>query len=78
MRKLELTALIMIKRAVPVLMSLKNKSLPAEIGQRTEQNNVQSVVFRDKTQRVNAIYTITFISDNQNSQFELYEIYIMK
>ena len=48
------------------LMSLNDKSLPAEIRQRIEKNNVQSIVFRDKTDRVNANYTITFINDNQN------------
>ena len=64
----------MPKRAVPVLMSLTDKSLPAEIGQRIEKNNVQSIVFRDKTDRVNAHYTITFINDNQNSQF----VYLMQ
>ena len=75
MRKLKLTPLPMPKRAVPVLMSLTDKSLPAEIRQRIEKYNVQSIVFRDKTDRVNANYTITFISDNQNSQFVPYEIY---
>ena len=78
MRKLKLTPLTMPKRAVPVLMTLNDKSFPAEIRQRFEKNNVQSIVFRDKTDRVNLNYTITFISDNQNSQFVSYEIYIMK
>ena len=78
MRKLKLTPLPMSKRAEPVLMSLKDKSLPAEIRRRIEKNNVQSIVFREKTDRVNANYTITFINDNQNSQFVSYEIYIMK
>ena len=78
MRKLKLTPLPMPKRAEPVLMSLNDKSLPAEIRRRIEKNNVQSIVFREKTDRVNANYTITFINDNQNSQFVSYEIYIMK
>ena len=78
MRKLKLTLLPIPKRAVPVLMSLNDKSLPAEIRQRIEENNVQSIVFRDKTDRVNANCTVTFINDNQNSQFVTYEIYIMK
>ena len=78
MRKLKLIPLPMPKRAVPVLMSLINKSLPAEIRQRIEKNNVQSIVFRDKSDRVYANYTITFFNDNQNSQFVTYEIYIMK
>ena len=77
MRKLKLTPLPMPKRAVPVLMSLTDKSLPAEIRQRTEKYDVQSIVFRDKTDRVNANYTITFISDNQNSNFVSYEIYMI-
>ena len=61
-------------------MSLTDKILPAEIRQRLEKNNVQSIVFRDKTDRVNANYTITitFINDNQNSQFVTYEFYKMK
>ena len=67
----------MPKRAVPVIMSLNDKSLPAEIRQRIEKNNVQSVVFRDKTDRVIANYTITFISEYQNSQFLSYKFYIM-
>ena len=78
MRKLKPTPLPMPKRAKPVLMSLSDKSLPAEIRRRIEKNNVQSIVFREKTDRVNANYTITFINDNQNSQFVSYEIYIMK
>ena len=78
MRKLKLTPLPMPKRAVPVLRSLNDKSLPAEIRQRIEKNNVQSNVFRDKTDRVDANYTITFINDNQNSRFGANGIYIMK
>ena len=78
MRKLKLTPLPMPKRAEPVLMSLNNKSLPAEIRRRIENNNVQSIVFREKTDRGNANYTITFINDNQNSQFVSYGTYIMK
>ena len=74
MRKLELTPLPMPERAVSVLMSLTDKSLPAGIRQRIEKNSVQSLVFTDKTDRVNANYTITFISDNQHSQFVSYEI----
>ena len=64
----------MPKRAVPVLMSLTHKSLPAEIRQRIQKIKVQSIVLRDKTDRVNANYTITFISDNQNSQLVSYKI----
>ena len=73
MRKLKLTPLPMPKRAVPVRMSLTDKNLPAEIRQRIEKNNVQSNVFRDKTDRVNANYTITFINENKTSQFVSYE-----
>ena len=78
MRKMNLTLLPMLKLAVPNLISLTDKSLPPEIRQRIEKNSVQSIVFRDKTDRVNANYTITFINDNQNSQFVSYEIYMMK
>ena len=68
----------MPERAVPVLMSLTNKSLPTEIRQQIEKINVQSIVFREKTDRVNANYTITFISDNQNSHIVSYEICLLK
>ena len=78
MRMLKLTPLPIPKPAAPVLMSLTDKSLPVEITQRIENNNVQSIAFRDKTDRVNANYTITFMSDNQNSQFVSYKIDIMK
>ena len=77
-RKLKLTPLPMPKSAVPILISLNDKSLPAEIRKRIEKNSVQLIVFRDKTDRVNANYTISFINDNQNSQFVTYEFYIMK
>ena len=69
MQKLKLTPLPMPKRAVPVLISLNDKSLPANIRQRIEENNEPSIVFRDKTDKENANYKITFISDKQNSQF---------
>ena len=77
-RKLKLTRLHMPRRAVPVLISLTNKSLPDEIRQRFEKKNVQLIVFRDKTDRANANTAIVFISDNQNTQFVFYEMYIMK
>ena len=77
-RKLKLTPLLMPKRAVPASKSLNDRSLPAKIRQRIEKNKVQSIVFRNKTDRVKANYTIIFISDHQNSQFVFYEIYIMR
>ena len=78
MRKLKLISSPWPKRAVPVLISLTDKSLPAEIRQRIEKNNVQSIVFTDKTDRVNVNYTITFKNDNQNSQFVTFEIWNIK
>ena len=78
MRKLKLTLLPMPKRAVPVLISLTNKSLPIETRRQIEKKNVQPVVFRDKTDTINLNYIITFMNDNQNSQFVSYTSKIKK
>ena len=51
MQKLKITPLPMPELAVP---ALNDKSIPAEIRQRIEKNNVQLIVFRDKIDRVNA------------------------
>ena len=59
MQRLELTPLPMPKRAVTVLMSLDDESLPKEIKQRAKENDVESIVFRDKVDSINANYTIT-------------------
>ena len=76
MRRLKLTLLPMPKRAVPILMSLDDDSLPKEIKQRVNENDVESIVFRDKVDSINANYTITFRNDDKDSEYVLYEIYI--
>ena len=55
-RRLKLTPLPMPKHAVPVQISLTDEILPAEIKKSIRDNNVESVVFRDKTDNVNANY----------------------
>ena len=74
MQKLNPIPFLMPKRVVPVLMSTNDKSLPAESRTRAENNNVRSIVFREKTDRIIANYTITFISGNPNYQYVNYEI----
>ena len=76
MQRLKLTPLPMPKRAVPILMSLDDESFPKEIKQREKENDVESIVFRDKVDSINANYTITYRNDDKDSEFVLYEIYI--
>ena len=66
----------MPKRAVPILMSLDDESLPEEIKRRVKENDVESIVFRDKVDSMNANYTITYRNDDKDSEYVLYEIYI--
>ena len=63
-------------RAVPILMSLDDESLPKEIKQRVKENDVESIVFRDKVDSINANYKTTYRNDDKNSEYVLYEIYI--
>ena len=76
MQRLKLTPLPMPKRAVPVLMSLDDESLSIEIKQRVKKNDVETIVFRDKVDSINAIYTITYRNDDKDSEYVMYEIYI--
>ena len=76
MQRLKLTLLPMPKRAVPVLMSLDDESLPKEIKQRVKANDVESIVFRDKVDSINANYTIIYRIDDKDSEYVLYETYI--
>ena len=76
MQRLKLTRLPMPKRAVPILMSLDDESLPKEIKRRLKENDVESIVFRDKVDSINANYTITCRNDDKDSEYVLYEIYI--
>ena len=76
-RRLKLTLLPMPKHAVPVQISPTDKSLPAEIKVSIRDSNVESVVFRDKTDNVNANYTTAYQKNDENSQFVCYEIFIV-
>ena len=58
MQRLKLTPLPMPKRAVPNLMSLDDESLPKKIKKRVKENDVESIVFRDKVDSINANYTV--------------------
>ena len=64
----------MPKRAVPILMSLDDESLPKEIKQRLKANDVESIVFRDNVDSINANYTITYRKGDKD--YVLYGIYI--
>ena len=75
--KLKLTPLPMPKHAVPVQISPTDWSLPAEIKERIRYSNVESVVFRDKTDNVKANYTIAYQKTDENSQFVCYGILIV-
>ena len=66
----------MPKRAVTILMSLDDESLPKEIKRRVKENDVESIVFRDKVDSINANYTITYRNDDKDSEYVLYELYI--
>ena len=76
-RRLKLTPLPMHKHAVPVQISLTDESLPAEIEESIRDSNVESVEFRDKTDQVNANYTIAYQKTDKNSQFVCYKIFIV-
>ena len=76
MQRLKLNPLPMPKRAVPILMSLDDEILPKEIKQRVKENDIESIVFRDKVDSINAKYTITYRNDDEDSEYVLYEIFI--
>ena len=59
-RRLKLIPLPMPKHAVPVQISPTDERLPAEIKESIRDSNVESVVFRDKTDNVNPNYTIAY------------------
>ena len=52
--KTDTTPLTMPKRAVQRLVSLGDESLPKEIKQRMKENDVESIVFRDKVDSIKA------------------------
>ena len=74
MQRLKLTPLPMPKLAFPILMSLDDESLHKGIKQRVKENDVGSIVFRDKIDSINANYTITYRNDDKESEYVLYEI----
>ena len=53
-QRLKLTPLPMPKLAVPILMSLDDEILLKEIKKRVKENDVGSIVFRDKVDSINA------------------------
>ena len=59
-RRLKITPLPMPKHAVPVQISPTDESLPAEIKENTRDSSVALVVFRDKTDNMNANYAIAY------------------
>ena len=65
----------MPKNAVPVQISPTDESLPVEIKESIRGSNVESVVFRDKTDNVNANY-IAYQKTDENSKFVCCEIFI--
>ena len=75
--RLKLTPLPMPNHAVPVQISPTDKSLPAEIKESIRDSNVESVVFRDKADNVNANYTTAYQKNDENSHFVCYEIFIV-
>ena len=67
MKKLKLTPLPTRKRAVSVLMYLNHETLHDEIKQLIKESNVESTVFRDKHDSLNANYTITYKQEDADS-----------
>ena len=59
----------MPQRATPILMSLDDESLPKEIKQRVKEKEIESTVFRDKVDSINANYTISYRKDDKYSQY---------
>ena len=78
MKRLKLTPLPTPKRAVPVLMSLDDETLPDYIKQLIKENNVESIVFRDKQDSMSANYTITYKQGDEDSGYVSYEFFIAK
>ena len=78
MKRLKLTPLPTPKRALPVLMSLDDETLPDDIKQLIKENNVESIVFRDKQGSMNANYTIIYKQRDKDSGYLSYEFFIVK
>ena len=71
--KVEFNPLPTPKRAVPALMSLDDETLPDDIRQLIKENNVESIIFRDKQDSMNANYTITYKQGDEDSGYVSYE-----
>ena len=67
----------MPKHAVTVQISPTHEKFPAEFKECIRDSNVESVVFRDKTDNVNANYTIAYKKNDENSQFVCHEFFIV-
>ena len=72
MKRLKLTPLPTPRRAVPILMTLDEETLPDDIKQLIKENNVESIVFRDKQDSMNANYTITYRQGHEDSEYVSY------
>ena len=59
-------------------MSLDDETLPDDIKQLIKENNVESIVFRDKQDSMNAKHTITYTQGDEDSGFVSYEFFIVK
>ena len=66
---LKLTPLHKPKRAVPVLMCLDQETLPNEIERLIKESNVESIIFRDKKDSINANYTIIYKQRDKDSGY---------
>ena len=78
MKSLKKTLLPTPKRAVSVLMSRDNETLPDDIKQLIKENNVESIVFSDKQDSMNANYTITYKQRDKDPGYVSYELFIVK
>ena len=77
-KSLNLTPLPTPKRAVPILMSLDDETLPDDIKQLIKENNVESIIFRDKQDSMNANNAITYKQRDEVSGYVSYEFFIVK
>ena len=75
-KSLKLTPLHKPKRAVPVLMRLDQETLSDEIERLIKESNVESIVFRDKKDSINANYTIIYKQGDKDSGYVSSEFFI--
>ena len=59
-------------------MSLDDETLPDEIKQLSKENSVESINFRDKPDSMKANYTITCKQGDKDSEYVLYEFFIVE